>query len=301
MTSAMNAHWHILGAGSMGCLWAYYLQKTGHTVTLVCRQPPAMPTLTLIRDGHHHSTNMALVTPQQADAIDNLLVCVKAPQTADALAAIAHAITPRTTLVLLQNGMGHHALAAQQFPANPLYCAVTTEAALRMQPLTVEHTGAGITQLGALSRNLDKQLLNKLHCELQTRQHPDIHTAMWQKLVVNCCINPLTVIYDCKNGELADNFMAQMQISDIINECRAVAAASGHEKTLATIDKQVRDVIMLTADNSSSMRQDLHHGRQTEIDYLNGYIAHLGEQLGIATPVNRQMYHQIRDMIDEND
>jgi 2-dehydropantoate 2-reductase len=34
------------------------------------------------------------------------------------------------------------------------------------------------------------------------------------------------------------------------------------------------------------MLQDFERGRATEIDFINGYVATLGKQLGILTPAN---------------
>lgn len=292
----MQTHWHILGAGSIGCLWAYYLARAGHAVSLIVRDAALAgeQQLTLIRDGEHHQCTLQATHAGALTAIDNLLVCVKAPQTVAALDAVAHAIGDNTTLVLMQNGIGNQQLVASRFADNPVYAGITTEAALRMQPLTVEHTGSGLTQLGALGQRQDAQLVNKLYCDLHCQLRPDIQAALWQKLVINCCINPLTALYDCKNGELAGHVEAKAQLADIIHECRLVAEAAGFAEVLANIDKQVSDVIALTADNSSSMRQDLHHQRNTEIDYLNGHIVRLGAMYHIDTPVNRQLHEAIR-------
>jgi len=41
-----------------------------------------------------------------------------------------------------------------------------------------------------------------------------------------------------------------------------------------------------TSAHRSSMLQDLEHGRRTEIDAINGYVARRAAALGIATPRN---------------
>ena len=35
------------------------------------------------------------------------------------------------------------------------------------------------------------------------------------------------------------------------------------------------------------MGQDMVKGRRTEIEFLNGLVAHKGDEIGIATPANR--------------
>jgi 2-dehydropantoate 2-reductase len=39
-------------------------------------------------------------------------------------------------------------------------------------------------------------------------------------------------------------------------------------------------------DALSSTAQDIARGKRTEIDSLNGYVARLGEELGVPTPIN---------------
>ena len=44
----------------------------------------------------------------------------------------------------------------------------------------------------------------------------------------------------------------------------------------------------------SSTGQDLNRGKRTEIDSLNGYVAHRGAELGVPTPVNQALYALVK-------
>lgn len=44
------------------------------------------------------------------------------------------------------------------------------------------------------------------------------------------------------------------------------------------------------------MLQDVEAGRRTEIEQLAGMVRRLGQEHGIATPVNDFVYHAIRAM-----
>ena len=42
------------------------------------------------------------------------------------------------------------------------------------------------------------------------------------------------------------------------------------------------------------MGQDIQKGRRTEVDFINGLVAARGDELGIATPVNRAMVDAVK-------
>ncbi len=306
-------HWHILGAGSMGCLWAYYLCKAGLKVTIIAKDSEqqeqlldAKP-LKLIKNHQQFQVrNLEITSLNALDTrkrendpvnIHNLMICLKAHQTGTALHRIKEHTHPEATVVLMQNGMGNQEILLQLLPDCAAYAGISTEAAYKSAPLFVEHTGIGSTRLGALGKNHDHAILNKIDCELRTALNLNIEAALWQKLVINCCINPLTVMYRCKNGELAKNKEAQQHIMAIIDECKNVAAALGKVVYLENIEQKIADVVEKTAMNTSSMLQDILQQRATEIDYINGYISQLGQQHHVATPVNNQLIEQIKQGI----
>ena len=49
----------------------------------------------------------------------------------------------------------------------------------------------------------------------------------------------------------------------------------------------------------TSMYQDLVSGRQTEIDFLNGFIINLGKEKKIPVPYNQQVYLKIIEQQQE--
>jgi 2-dehydropantoate 2-reductase len=49
-----------------------------------------------------------------------------------------------------------------------------------------------------------------------------------------------------------------------------------------------------TRNNISSMLQDVRRQRPTEIMAINGFIVEQGRQLGIATPVNRELVKKVQ-------
>jgi 2-dehydropantoate 2-reductase len=49
-----------------------------------------------------------------------------------------------------------------------------------------------------------------------------------------------------------------------------------------------------TAGNISSMLQDVMRRKRTEIDFINGVIVRLGQELGIAVPVNTMLVELVK-------
>lgn len=286
----MSAHWHILGAGSIGLLWAAHLVKAGHQVTLLTQHQPPYPQK-IQCDQQSYTINIQ--ANNAASPIEHLLITTKTWQTLDAVNAIRRAIQPQTSIVLLQNGMANHQWLLEQFPSNPVYAAITTEGALRQQAWQVKHTGFGVTTLGAMNAHC-AQRPHFLDCDLNLQHSDNIQTALWQKLVMNCCINPLTALHDCLNGELLNNPQALEQIAQIRLECCRVATQLGFAEALQNIEPMLIEVMQKTAQNSSSMREDFRQGKPTEIDAINGYIVQQGQKLGIATPVNQLLVQTIK-------
>jgi len=127
-----------------------------------------------------------------------------------------------------------------------------------------------------------------------------------RKLTVNAVINPLTVIFNCRNGELFNQPEINPLIVALVKEISSVnlgilgadrglhAEGSDLKEPFPDFEttkllRVVYDIGRKTARNISSMRQDALAGRETEIYYINGYISRRAKGFRIATPINDEI------------
>lgn len=314
--AASSCHWYILGAGSLGCLWAAYLRQDNFPCTLILKDEELLAafeknnTIILEESGttRSYSSDACLAKDINAD-ISHLLLCTKAHQCLDALEPLRDRITDNTRLVLLHNGMGIQQEIAQRFPQSSIYCGVTTEGANRRGRFHVIHAGKGHTQIGLLEgmRETEPSIIKQLPWQsLSIHYNENITSALWYKLAINCAINGLTAIHGCRNGELARIKEARDQIPQICAEVAHVSLTlsidwlleqAGDESALtAYLTEQAFNVIEKTAENRSSMLQDIQHQRQTEINYINGYLCAQAWQLGIHVPANEKIVQAVGAM-----
>ena len=262
------------------------------------------------------------------EVIYNLIVSVKAPQTIKAIHRIAHRLTRGSTIMFLQNGMGIlDEVNEQLFPDEeyrPTYViGVVTHGLYSNGPFSVEHAGEGTIALGAMPRMLqNKPVENETLSELapsarylmRTITRTPVFVAIGypptgllqqqlDKLAVNCIINPITAIIDCKNGALLSNMYLTRVIRLLLAEISIVIQSLPELKNVPNVkmrfdtlrlERIVFSIANKTAENHSSMLQDVKLGRQTEIDYINGYIIRRGEEMGIHCVMNYMLMHMVK-------
>lgn len=312
--SSMNITWHVLGAGSIGCLFAACLQRAGVSTHVILRdamrlrQWRAAGGITL-HDGPHAQR----IAPDASCADDphapgapirQLLVCTKAQQTRAALAAIEHALAPDATLVLLQNGMGVREQIQPLLPRAAILHALSTEGAYQTERFHVVHAGHGETLIGAsdpTQRTLARATATALRCELRIDAVDDIDARLWLKLAVNSIINPLTALHDCRNGDVPTLPGSDEALPALCREAAAVATAAGQPLTAERIAAELQRVCHATAANRSSMLQDIAARRRTEIDFINGHVVRVAAAHGIDCPRQQALLQRVRQLEERLD
>lgn len=286
----------ILGAGAIGSVYGAKL-STAHDVTLVARpsHADAINTHGLRVTGIEDRTyRVRAVTEVDALAPDALVVLTtKVSDTPAAIQPIARLVGPETTILCVQNGLYSENLVKAIVGDRCLVLrAITHFGAIFRTPGVVELKVAASTRIEQSPRSA--AIADAFtRCGLDGQVTDRIKDEMWQKLVVNCVINPINAITRAEVGAIADERLRPLK-QLIVDECRAVAARDGVELAADFVDRIDRQYA--PSRNLSSMQQDLVKGRRTEIDFLNGAVVALGAQYAIACPVNQALTMIIKAM-----
>ncbi len=290
-------HWHILGAGALGCLFASLLQRAGMPVTLLLRSGGGADTARIRVESGAGEYHCECPVAQISDAapIRHLLVTTKAGDVVPAVRALAHRLDRHSQVLLLANGMGFAEVLADALPAPRWYLGTTTEAAYRLSPFHVRHAGRGITRVGRPGqREAPPWFAHWARAVAPSCWEERIEEALWQKLAINCAINPLTALHRCRNGELAQRPALAALVGQLCDEIRQVSLAAGSGEATRELPALVAGVIAATAANRSSMLQDIEAGRGTEIDYITGHLVTLARRLGVPVPVNEALLEEVK-------
>lgn len=289
----MSTTWHILGAGSLGTLWATRLARAGVPVRLILRDKTRLASyqagngLTLVEQGVEHTYKVFGETPDSPEPIHRLLVACKAYDAQSAVAQLQHRLAANAELILLQNGLGSQDAVAAQLPQARCIFASSTEGAFRDGDWRVVFAGHGYTWLGDASHPTPPLWLDDLHAAgIPHDWSTEILTRLWRKLALNCAINPLTVLYQCRNGELQAH---HCEVATLCAELGELLECCGQPAAALDLQNEVQRVIQATAANYSSMYQDVAAGRRTEISYLLGYACQAAARHRLNLPHLQQL------------
>jgi 2-dehydropantoate 2-reductase len=132
---------------------------------------------------------------------------------------------------------------------------------------------------------------------------PDLLQMQLEKLAVNCIVNPLTVLLDARNGALLYNYALTRTMRLLLSEISLVIRSLPELQYIPNVQSRfdpgrletvVVGVANRTKDNISSMLADARAGRQTEIDYINGWIVKRGEELGVRCLMNYMLMQMVK-------
>ncbi len=292
----------VIGAGAVGGYFGGMLARAGAPVTMIGRRAFAEAVknsglqldTVQFRETVYPEASTELAAAAGAEVV---LLCVKTTDTASAAKSLAPHICHEAIVVSLQNGVNNaeEIRAAAGIDALP---AVVYVAAAMSPPGYVKHLGRGDLVVGPRNARTERIASLFLQAKVPCRISENIEGELWTKLIWNCALNAISALGRVTYGEIFASPDARRIIETLVEEVLAVARAKGiHPPGLEEPKAALAGALKIAEQMSgtrSSTAQDMARGKRTEIDSLNGYVARLGEQLGVATPVNHALYTLVK-------
>lgn len=223
------------------------------------------------------------------------LVLVKSYQTEKVAKEIKKFLSPEGVALTLQNGLGNYEALVNELGEERVAQGVAMQGANMIQAGRVRDGGRGSIHLAEHPR-LQKWLDVLRNANIEVHESPisNLQSLIWNKLLINVPINPLTALLRLTNGELLKREDA-LKIGDLaVDECLAVMAAKGIPPPHHSPHDRYRQVLAATSANRSSMCQDVVRGAQTEIESINGAVVREGKKFDVPTPINEALRNLLR-------
>ena len=304
----------------MGCLFAALLTEAEHEVWLLDKSAERANKIALSGihiegiGGSRIVRPNTTSNPQDIGVVDLIFIWVKAYDTERAVKTVIPILTEHTQVISLQNGLGNVETIAKIVNPRNVIGGITSHGATLLDIGSIRHAGKGDTIIGRIHKQalLRGVARNEANCceerrklkqseglkqiakllsaaGIETKISKDIESTIWSKLIINAAINPLTAITRLKNGQLLESIETRRLLDLVAEESEKIVALAGISLAYPNIKNQVYSVCESTAQNTSSMLQDILRMKETEIDAINGALVEKAKALNIEVPVNEML------------
>lgn len=313
----------IFGAGAIGLYLASQFSAAGISSTLVTRPGKPQPSPLLVEDheGRLSQHDIAQAPADRPAPHDVVIVTVKAHQLAAALPLIKRWLEPQGELVLAQNGLPwwYFQGLAGEYGGRPLRAADPDGSLLAGIDLrrtsacvihkSVEHPEPG--RIVAFSTPGDRFIFGRplggndaaLHGLLATLRlaglpaeaSTDIRHDLWDKLLGNVVLNPLSAATGRDLAALLADAETQASIKAGMLEAQAVAQAFGIPPGRSIAERMARtEAVARRGSFRTSMLQDCLAGKPLELEPIVGAVLELARLKAVPTPTLDRLYAEAR-------
>ena len=285
----------VVGAGAVGGYFGGRLAEAGRNVTLLVRPRRAerirSDGLRIVSPYGDAVVHPQLVTAAEIAApYDLILLGVKAFSLEGAMDDIASAVGPQTMLVPLLNGMNHIERLSQRFGERAVLggvCMVSTDLAedgTIVQFLKIHSIYYG-ELAGGVSPRVRAVESVFAGAGFDSRVSDNIVLEMWEKWIQLASLGAVTCLMRGNIGEIArtpDGVKLSLQI---IDECNAIAGASGYPARAEILARVRENLTAKESQLTSSMYRDFSRGGVTEADQILGNLLERGRAASVPAPL----------------
>ncbi|MFN3814289.1 MAG: ketopantoate reductase family protein [Aquificaceae bacterium] len=294
----------VVGVGALGSVFLSFLTRAGYRAVGLIRPNRCIKKIRV--DGIWGEFEQEVKIIDSISKIDFkpdiVILSVKSYNTEEALQKVASFIDG-AYIMLAQNGYGNYEKAVNFFGKERVILSRVIFGAKLLSQGHVRVTVCGDdVVIGNPDRAMDKDFLIELSqilskAGIPTRYEDEVYKFLWDKILYNCCLNPLGALFEVNYGKLVSNQYTMEVIDNVIEEAFNVLLAKGIETFWKSAEEYreyfYKRLVPPTAEHLPSMLEDIKKGR-TKIDALNGAIVKLAKEVSLEVTTNELMVRLVK-------
>ena len=235
---------------------------------------------------------------------DLILLCVKGYDLGKAVKAIRPKVNKETIIVPLLNGADIYERIRANLDTGIVLPACVYVGTHIQSPGVIAQNGGdgkilfgkdpGFPEFGAEDVI---QFFEKMGFNFQWNDDP--FPAIWTKYIFIAAYGLATVYTGKTIGEILADEKTKQLTQDIMQEIKAIADAKAIDLPANIIEEAVNKANNFPYETKTSYQRDVEtKGKVNEGDLYGGTIVREGESLGVATPVTKSIYSEIRNRLN---
>jgi 2-dehydropantoate 2-reductase len=249
--------------------------------------------------------HVAALEEYREEKFDLIVLATKAHDALETAPFLSTLLMPGGTLLCIQNG-GVSQILSDRLGSGVVLGGLSNLGATMIEAGIYEQRNAGHLLIGELAGGLSERAANvarTLSSAIETRVTANLRGAVWAKLLLNCSVTTLGAIAARTMRQYIASVAGKEVFRRTYDEALSVALASGARPERMIVepippgwqgtsvpgedhDAWIDQIAAAYGDVKPSMLQDFERHRRTEIDFINGYVAQLGSQIGVPTAMN---------------
>ncbi|GFO68193.1 2-dehydropantoate 2-reductase [Geomonas limicola] len=290
----------IIGAGALGAIYGSLLFQADPTSVYFIADGERGQRLA--RDGVQVNGDRFVIpvrTPEEATPVDLVIVAVKYHQLDEACAALVRAVGPDTAILSVMNGIDSEERLAAVFGAEKLLYGLSLGIDAVRVGNAVSYRNQGRILFGEKRNEVPSERVRRVAALFDKAgiahvTPVDMIRSLWFKYMINVGVNQVSALLGLSYGRMREDRAARDLMEGAMREVIDLAKSLQVDLAPADIQEFYRVLDTLDPDGKTSLLQDVEAGRKTEVEMLAGTVLALGERHGVATPVNRRLFDEIR-------
>ena len=302
----------VIGTGALGGFYGARLQRAGAEVHY------------LLRSDYDHVKQHGLVVEspdgdftlpdvnayadaQKMPPCDVVIVALKTTQN-DWLASALPTLTETGVVLVLQNGLGVEAQAAEQVGSDRVLgglCFLCSNKAgpghirhldykkIAMGEYRADQSAGGVTdRMEAIAQDFER-------ADIPIERAEDLVLARWKKLMWNIPFNGLSVILNATTDAMMSDDNARTLAEILMEEVRQGASSQGRTVP-AAFTQTMLDHTAAMKPYHTSMKIDYDERRPLEVEAMYGAPVRAAQAQGVVLPHIETLYHQLKFLDQQN-